>query len=76
MYPAERKTDYFRVQNGPFSIRKQDISLMEAQLLLTSVIKQGQRRAWANSNYRPVASTNASTGSCSLPATQMQNYLA
>ena len=35
MCPVEGKTDYFRAQNGLFSVRKQDASLMEAQLLLT-----------------------------------------
>lgn len=37
MYPSESKIDYFRAQHDPFSIRRQESSLIKAQLLLTSL---------------------------------------
>lgn len=72
MHPAESNKN-IRAQNGPFSIQKQDTSLIKAQLLPTSLCHQTQaENAWEGSNYTPMASTE----NCSLPATQMQSYLA
>lgn len=55
--PPESKKN-IRAQNGPFYIRKQDTSLIKAQLLPTSLCHQTwAEKAWEGSNYTSMAST-------------------